>query len=264
MEGSSAASVSWRIVLAALLTIGVTAATATAAVTDTLTVPYVLNFNTDPPPTAASRAVVQVVAPDSHAAGIELDTFGAGQQGLVLCQTAEGTKAAPAAVVNNNLLCSQQAWGYDGTSYGAHPGGSSAFRAARDWTPTSHPTWYKVELTHEGSTENFMPFYITTEGHIGHMGSPPSLTGCGSSTVAGDDNGGRISIASALLSCTLVFAWPWQYSDGRANVSPVCFAEDETSGTFVGVSGVSGTQITLSGALNSGDKIVYHCEQIGT
>jgi hypothetical protein len=213
-------------------------------------------------PAAPPSTAVHVVQADGQLGRIDTDVFG-DTQAVFMGRKARGTAAAPTAVLANDYMATLQAWGYDGAGYGPRPGGSVAIRAAGDWTTKSHPTWFKVEITPRGSTDNLMPFIVTPEGHIGHTGTRPDVSACAGASVRGDDNGGRITAGGG--HCTLRFARAWALTDGPGTpvarpTVPACFANDETSPLPVSASPTS-TTVTFTGGA-PGDTITYHCEQI--
>lgn len=246
--------------LAGLVLAGVASATATD------TAPTVFDFNPASTPAPPADATLHVVQADGVKNSLVLDTFGGGQQGAFLCRTSRGTGTAPTALLSNDLMCTVQAWGYDGSSYGPRPAGSVAIRAADTFTTTSHPTWFKVEVTPRGKTINILAMFITPEGHWGHAaaesgGSAPTLSGCGSgASVVGDDNGGRVTIGNQLVTaCTVVFGSEWQRTNGAA-VVPGCIVNNETSRVIVRAVPTS-SQLRLVGALRAHDRVVFDCRQ---
>lgn len=241
-----------------------------AAAGGAATAPATFDFNGSATPPAPAGTTLHIIQADGVRNSAVLDTFGTGQQGVWLCRTARGAGAAPTAELGNDLMCSMQAWGYDGTSYGPRPAGSVAIRAADTFTPASHPSWFKVEVTPRGSTANIMPMFVTPEGHWGHAasegsgGTPPTLTGCGTgASIRGDDNGGRVTIgAGTVTTCTVVFSAAWQKTSGGAAEIPGCVANNETSPQLLRAVATS-TQVTLAGVLAAGDKATFDCRQLG-
>lgn len=246
-----------HLILVCAVAFAALAATAAAA----LTAPEVFDFNGSSTPAPPTGATLHVVQADGVKNALVLDTFGNGQQGVFLCRTAQGTGAEPEALPGNNLMCSMQAWGYDGTSYGPRPAGSVAIRAAGSFTSTSHPTWFKVEVTPRGTTNNIIPLVVTPEGHWAHTGPTPTID-CGSGdSVIGDDNGGRITVGTAALSCTLTFANEWQRTDASVTEVPGCTVQDETAAVLL-VPQPTSTELAIVGAIVGGDKLVYDCRQL--
>ena len=227
--------------------------------------PFVLNFNSSSStPAFPSGATLHIIQADNSKNSIVADTFGSGQQGAWMCRTARGTGASPSGLLSNDLMCTMQAWGHDGTSYAPRPGGSVAFRAAEDWTTSAHGTWFKVEVTPRGSTANILPMYITPEGHWGDAGILPTVSNCGTgATIRGTDNGARIVVGSGANNgtCTVTFAYPWVMTKGSP-VNPICTANNQTSPQLLRATNITSTSMNLSGTLAPGDIINFDCRQI--
>ncbi len=233
---------------------------ATAVVAASATAPMELNLN-DTSVAAPPSTALHVVQADGQLGRVDVDVFG-DVQGVLMCRKARGTAASPTPVLANDYMCTTQAWGFDGTSYGSHPAASSAFRSAADWTSSSHPTWWKIEVTKRGATDNILGLYVTPEGHLGSLAGTPTLS-CGAGSIRGDDNAGRVTVGDT--ACVVRFSSEWRFTDGpgKPGVStvPACVASDETSPVLVRAQPTS-TQMTLVGAL-PGDRVVYQCRQIG-
>jgi Pectate lyase superfamily protein len=99
-------------------------------------------------------------------------------------------------------------------------------------------------------------------GMLGHQimtGATPAVgsgaSDCGASpSIGGNDSAGRITVGASTNGgrCTITFASPWPNP-------PVCSAFDETTGNLVRPSATSITSVALTGALISGDSLVYQC-----
>jgi hypothetical protein len=226
--------------------------------------PFVFNLNSSSStPAAPSNASLHIIQADNLKNAIVADTFGSGQQGAWMCRTARGTGASPLALLANDLMCTMQAYGYDGTSFSTSPGGSVAIRAAENWTPTSHPTWFKVEVTPRGSTANIMPMFVTAEGHWGSTGPRPTLSNCGiNPSIRGTDTNARIVVGSGANSgkCTVTFAHQWKWTSGQ-NIEPMCVANNQTSPQLLRATNITSTSMDLTGVLAPGDIINFDCKQ---
>lgn len=77
------------------------------------------------------------------------DAFASGAQ--VVMRRANGTVAAPSALVLNDVIASFQAWGYGATGYATTQRGQLQIIAAEGWTDTAQGTRFRLQLTPIGS-----------------------------------------------------------------------------------------------------------------
>jgi hypothetical protein len=98
-------------------------------------------------------------------------------------------------------------------------------------------------------------------GMLGHQimtGATPAVgsgpSDCGSSpSIGGNDSAGRVTVGAANGGkCTITFASPWPNP-------PVSSAFDETTGNLVRPIAALTTSVAVTGIINSGDSLVYHC-----
>lgn len=99
-------------------------------------------------------------------------------------------------------------------------------------------------------------FGIDNDGHRWSSGPSGAVSSCGtgSGTVAGDDQAGTITTATAATACTYTFSKAYR-------IAPVCTVTDNSLVGFADISSVSTTAITfgISSALTGG-LLYYHCD----
>lgn len=100
---------------------------------------------------------------------------------------------------------------------------------------------------------------LAVNGHLHLMGTAPTvssgLADCGTSpAIVGNDNVGRVTVGTSTNGgfCSITFATAWTNT-------PICFAEDETTGILVRATNVSTTSFRITGLVVAADTIVYHC-----
>lgn len=100
---------------------------------------------------------------------------------------------------------------------------------------------------------------LAVNGHLHLMGTTPTVSSgiadCGTSpAIAGNDNVGRVTVGTSTNGgfCSITFATAWTNT-------PICFAEDETTGILVRATNVSTTSFRITGLVVAADTIVYHC-----
>jgi hypothetical protein len=89
--------------------------------------------------------------------------------------------------------------------------------------------------------------------HTTFKGTAP--TASGSSTVAGNDLVGRITLGTAGTAVALTFNQAWTNT-------PICFAQDETTAVnplYASTVGTTAVTFTANGAMSAGDKVSYRC-----
>lgn len=113
------------------------------------TAPFVVNSNTVTPTALAGTLFEGVGAPGTTARDA-LWAWGANP--VYTGVRANGTAAAPTAVVSGNVLARFDGIGHDGTIYGTTARANMSFRANENWTPTAQGTSYVVAVTLNGGT----------------------------------------------------------------------------------------------------------------
>lgn len=86
------------------------------------------------------------------AGGMMIGASAFGGAGGLNCTRTNGTVGLPTAVVNNNNLNILGARGYDGTITTTTDRAALIAYATGNWTSTSHPTGYRIDLTASGAT----------------------------------------------------------------------------------------------------------------
>lgn len=116
---------------------------------------------------------------------------------------------------------------------------------------TSTTPFFSVASTTNALSQNV--FWIDSNGHQITGGITPTVSG-GTSSVAGNDNNGTITVTGTLLtSVTLTFAKAW-------TTAPDCTMADSSTGITGAISSISTTQVVIgfSAGVNSGT-VWYIC-----
>lgn len=220
-----------------------------------------LNANTVAPP-ALSAGFTQnlwVVGNNTSHAGLTLDAFGTGDSAVTLWRKADGTAAAPTALLNGDYIGVIYAQGCNAAgSYAV--GGSFSILANQAWSAAAQGTAAIIATTPNGttSTVNSLTLAGNTATFSGTVSIPAgsSLALNSGSTSAGrlscDGNNTFASIGSA------TGAFYIQRSDGSTNLLSV---NNAGNGTFAGNVTLGGQYLYLnnaSGAVNgTGGPLLY-------
>lgn len=95
-------------------------------------------------------------------------------------------------------------------------------------------------------------FHVDLYGHVIHGGVTPTVSTCGTSpAIAGDDNGGTISVSGSVAACTVTFvnAWP---------ATPYCTISINKTGFSMGVTPISSTAFTAIFNSSIGTAVIYY------
>lgn len=163
-----------------------TAACPTCAVTNATNVflaPQKINLNTGTAASPLTGSILQLVNANGTTARAELDSYAAAARWS--CVRADGTLAAPTALLSGDEICSLNTFGYNG---GAIVGPGAAIRtwAAENWTPTATGTYLDFATTPAGTTA------LTSQMELANDGGlllAPSVTG-------GSKGAGTINVGS--------------------------------------------------------------------
>lgn len=123
-------------------------------------------------PTPVTNTLAQYVGADGQATVFLYDTFASSTQ--ISGRRANGTAAAPTALVNNSVILALDARGYGATGYTANVRGSMEFSASQTWTDAAQGTYIRFLTTTNGTTT------ITERVRIDNVGS----VGIGYSTIS--------------------------------------------------------------------------------
>jgi len=110
----------------------------------------VISGNTSPPPGGLHKTSVHIVGKDNEHTGYIVDTFGsvggALTRGIMLFRAANGTNAAPTAVVSGDEIGRLSCRGYGATAYSISTA-SVSFIAAQTYTDTNQGTAVAIRTT---------------------------------------------------------------------------------------------------------------------
>jgi len=115
---------------------------------------------------AATRAWI-ILDGDGQNADVSPRSYGNGVRSGVSCFRARGTRAAPAAVMNGDMLGFIGGRGYGTTQFGNFSDAAVVFRAEGNFTDASHPAAIALETTPVNSATRQERVRVTSEGRVG-------------------------------------------------------------------------------------------------
>jgi len=106
-----------------------------------------------------------------------IDSYGFSHENFeISARKAEGTKAAPTALINDENMFGLSACGYDGVAF-SEPQAIIFFESAGAWTATSHGTRQVFKTTPQGSTTMAEVLVLGDDGCVVVTGSVDGLLG---------------------------------------------------------------------------------------
>lgn len=189
-----------------------------------------VNFNAVAPPTPATGAGLVVVAADAAIGRMEIDTFG--QIGAFTVRRANGTGAAPTALLSGDQIGSFNWHGYYVTGGPAYSGVQSNITSyvTQNWTSTALGTKVVIRVTPNNSTTLTDALTINQDGSVTAAGAitGSNFTGfanpsasLGLSAVNGSATTAMRSDAAPALSQAIVPTWTGIHTFLQAGIGAV-------------------------------------------
>lgn len=122
-------------------------------------------------PTVISGAVIHATQLDATVAVAQFDTFGANTSFII--RRANGTSAAPSAILTTQLMGEYGFGGYGANAYNANETASIQAVSSENWTNSANGTDLKLRTTPNGSTSSAI---VLTVAHDGTITSTSSIT----------------------------------------------------------------------------------------
>jgi hypothetical protein len=124
------------------------------------------------PPTSSAEQILTVSGADGASTRVLIDAFG-GNPGIHT-RRANGTAAAPTAVLAGNYLGFLSSWGYGTTAYAAGSQVRIGLMASENWTDTARGTHLVFDTTTNGSTALAERMRIDNAGNVGINTASPA------------------------------------------------------------------------------------------
>lgn len=228
-----------------------------------ITPPAVVNMGGGSVPVTPSDTLIQTVSPPGQHGRIQM--FGVNADPIFGCDYSAGSYASPASPPASSILCTWQARGWDGDSFGPAAVQMRAI-TTEQWGYSSHGAALCFSTNARATTTEDLRFCIGDTGQIHtKTTAPPTLSGCGSGASMASystDNAFRFTVGAGVTACTVTFGRDWGDLFGPvagAESGPVCIVQSENSSAYVRPYNVSQTQMQVAGTLTSGMVIAGHC-----
>lgn len=182
-----------------------------------------------------SNPLIQLVADNTHSAGMELDS--AANNGTTIVGVATGgTIASPTATGNGTFIWNLNGVGYDGTSYGI--GGGLHVETAQAWTPSAHGTLVYIAATAFGATSQttVATFQVGVQ-----VGAP----------TGGDKGAGTINVSSGIFLNGTAYTNPDYALEDYFTGKIIKFAKNPGASTYQGLLPLD----ELEGFMRANDKL---------
>jgi len=125
---------------------------------------------------AANTWAWLILEGDGHNADLSPRSYGNNTRPGISCYRARGTKTAPTAVQNNDIIGFIGGLGYGDNQFGSTSDAAVVFRAEGTFTNASHPSAITLETTPLGSTSRSERVRITSQGRVGvGISNPQSI-----------------------------------------------------------------------------------------
>ena len=147
------------------------------------------------PAASSAEQILTVSGADGASTRVLIDAFG-GNPGIHT-RRANGTAAAPTAVLTGNYLGFLSSWGYGTTAYAPGSQVRIGLLASENWTDTARGTYMVFDTTADGSTSIVERMRINNAGNVGINTTTPV---------------GRLSVVSGSSTGASTSAWSGNYS----------------------------------------------------
>lgn len=228
--------------------------------TNTYPTSLAINQNTAVIATPSSSQVLQIQGADGQGTTEVLYSYdnGSARQPTVALSAAQGTGAAPTAVLSGDTLGTVAVNPADGSAgiFAAPSTGRLTFNALENFSPTAHGTNAELDCTPPTTILRAACFKAAMGGLFVPQGTAPTVssTGTGGSpsiTNGSSDTAGQVT--GQTLATQIVVTWAYV----KAN-APFCLVTSP-SGTAITSYAASTTALTINLAATTGATYVYSC-----